>query len=104
MKQELVDRIKHDPDFIRLTRERSRFAWILSIIMLVIYFGFVLTIAFDPAILGTPLSEGSVTTIGIPIGIGVIVSAFILTGIYVRRANSEFDELSNRIKDKVKGL
>lgn len=104
MKQELVDRIKNDPDFIRLTRERSRFAWILSIIMLVIYFGFVLTIAFDPAILGTPLSEGSVTTIGIPIGIGVIVSAFILTGIYVRRANSEFDELSNRIKDKVKGL
>ena len=103
MKQELVDIIKNDPDYTRLISERSRFAWTLTIVMLVIYFGFVLTIAFDPALLGTPLSEGSVTTIGIPIGIGVIVAAFILTGIYVRRANSEFDELTNRIKAKAKG-
>lgn len=103
MRQELVDVIKNDPDYIRLVRERSRFAWTLTIVMLVIYFGFVLTIAFDPSLLGTPLSEGSVTTIGIPIGIGVIVSAFILTGIYVRRANGEFDELTNRIKAKAKG-
>ncbi len=103
MKQEMVDRIKNDPDYLRLVQERSRFAWTLTIVMLVIYFGFVLTIAFDPQLLGTPLSEGSVTTIGIPIGIGVIVSAFILTGIYVRRANSEFDELTNRIKAKAKG-
>ncbi|MDD4883006.1 MAG: DUF485 domain-containing protein [Sulfuricurvum sp.] len=103
MKQEMVDRIKNDPDFILLTRERSKFAWTLTIIMLAIYFGFVLTIAFDPSILGTPLSSGSVTTIGIPIGIAVIISAFILTGIYVRRANGEFDELSARIKEKAKG-
>ncbi|WP_298693784.1 DUF485 domain-containing protein [uncultured Sulfuricurvum sp.] len=103
MKQEMVDRIKNDPDFILLTRERSKFAWTLTIIMLAIYFGFVLTIAFDPLILGTPLSSGSVTTIGIPIGIAVIISAFILTGIYVRRANGEFDELSARIKEKAKG-
>ncbi len=103
MKQELVDRIKNDPDFLKLVSERSRFAWILTIIMLVIYFGFVLVIAFDPSFLGTPLFEGSVTTIGIPIGVGVILSAFILTGIYVRRANGEFDELTRRIKAKAKG-
>ncbi len=54
MKQEMVDRIKNDPDFLKLVRVRSRFAWTLTIIMLVIYFGFVLTIAFDPSILGTP--------------------------------------------------
>jgi len=103
MKQEMVDRIKNDPDYIQLTRERSTFAWTLTIVMLVIYFGFVLTIAFDPSLLGTPLSAGSVTTVGIPIGIGVILSAFILTGIYVRRANSEFDELTAKIKSKAKG-
>lgn len=103
MKQELVDRIKNDPDYIQLVSERSRFAWILTVIMLVIYFGFVLIIAFDPAFLGKPLAEGSVTTIGIPIGIGVIVSAFVLTGIYVQRANGRFDELTNRIKTKAKG-
>lgn len=102
MKQALVDRIKNDPDYIHLVSERSRFAWILTIIMLVIYFGFVLVIAFDPSFLGTPLFKGSVTTIGIPIGVGVILSAFILTGIYVRRANGEFDELTRRIKEKAK--
>lgn len=103
MRQDMVDRVKNDPDFLKLVRVRSRFAWTLTIIMLVIYFGFVLTIAFDPSILGTPLSEGSVTTVGIPVGIAVIVSAFLLTGIYVRRANSEFDELTHRIKMKAKG-
>jgi uncharacterized membrane protein (DUF485 family) len=103
VKQELVDRIKNDPDYIQLVSERSRFAWILTVIMLVIYFGFVLIIAFDPAFLGKPLAEGSVTTIGIPIGIGVIVSAFVLTGIYVQRANGRFDELTNRIKTKARG-
>lgn len=103
MKQEMVDRIKNDPDFLQLTRVRSKFAWTLTIVMLVIYFGFVLVIAFDPALLGTPLSEGSVTTVGIPVGVGVIVSAFILTGIYVRRANTEFDELTAKIKAKAKG-
>jgi uncharacterized membrane protein (DUF485 family) len=103
MKQEMVDRIKNDPDFLQLTRERSKFAWTLTIVMLVIYFGFVLVIAFDPALLGTPLSEGSVTTVGIPVGVGVIISAFILTGIYVRRANGEFDALTAKIKAKAKG-
>lgn len=103
MKQEMVDRIKNDPDFIHLVKVRSKFAWTLTIVMLVIYFGFVLTIAFDPSILGTPLSEGSVTTVGIPVGIGVIISAFVLTGIYVRRANGEFDELTAKIKNKAKG-
>lgn len=103
MKQEMVDRIKNDPDYIQLIRERSKFAWTLTIVMLVIYFGFVLTIAFDPSLLGAPLSEGSVTTVGIPIGIGVILSAFILTGIYVRRANGEFDDLTAKIKSKAKG-
>lgn len=103
MKQELVDQIKSDPNFIHLVHARSKFAWTLTIAMLVIYFGFVLTIAFNPSILGTPLSARSVTTIGIPIGIGIIISAFILTGIYVRRANSEFDELTAKIKAKAKG-
>jgi len=103
MKQDMVDRIKNDPDFLQLTRVRSKFAWTLTIIMLVIYFGFVLVIAFDPALLGTPLSEGSVTTVGIPVGVGVIISAFILTGIYVRRANGEFDALTAKIKAKAKG-
>jgi uncharacterized membrane protein (DUF485 family) len=65
--------------------------------MLIIYFGFILLVAFGKGFLGTPMGSG-VTTIGIPIGVAVIVSAFLLTGIYVRRANTEFDALTEKIK------
>lgn len=103
MKDEWVEKIKNDPDFAALVRKRSRFGWLLTIVMLGIYFGFVLLIAFDPSLLGRPVTSGSAMTIGIPIGAGVIFSAFILTGVYVWRANGEFDELTNRIKTKIKG-
>ena len=97
-----IDRIRENPAFQELVAKRSRFAWTLTIIMLVIYFGFILLVAFAKGFLGTPMGTG-VTTIGIPIGVAVIVSAFVLTGIYVRRANSEFDALTEKIKkDAVK--
>ena len=103
MTQEQVNKIKNDPNFIELTQKRSSFAWVLSIAMLVVYFAFILTIAFNPSALGTPLGDDTVTTVGIPVGIAVIIFAFALTGIYVKRANSEFDELTNKIKENMKG-
>ena len=102
MNKELVEKIKANPDYQNLVKTRNGFAIKLSIAMLVVYFTFILTIAFKPALLGTPLSADSVTTIGIPIGIAIIIFAFILTGIYTKRANGEFDELSNKIKESVK--
>lgn len=102
MQQDLVERIKSNPKYEELVSKRTRLAWILSILMLGIYYAFVLVIAFNPAILGTPISENSVITIGIPIGVAIIVFAFILTGIYVVRANGEFDELSKQIKEEAK--
>ena len=102
MRQELVDKIKANPDYQTLVKTRSRFAIKLTIAMLVVYFAFILTIAFEPALLGTPLSADSVTTLGIPIGMVIIVFAFILTGIYTKRANTEFDDLTKKIKNSVK--
>jgi uncharacterized membrane protein (DUF485 family) len=98
MQPEVVEKIKNDPKYRELVRKRSRFAWKLSLVMLVVYYAFILTIAFDPSLLGTPLGENSVTTVGIPVGIAIIFVAFILTGLYVRRANGEFDELSRNVK------
>lgn len=97
----VIDKIRRDPQFQELIAKRTSFAWLLSIVMIVIYFGFVLLIAFVPSFLGTRIGTG-VTTIGIPLGLFVIVSAFVLTGIYVRRANSEFDALTKEILEKVK--
>jgi len=92
-----VDHIRNNPKFAELVRKRNAFAWTLSAAMLVIYFGFILIIAFNKAWLGTLLSEGGVTTIGFPIGVGVILSAIALTGVYVYRANGEFDDMNRQI-------
>lgn len=101
MQQDLIHAIKSNPKYHELVSKRAKFAWSLAIAMLAIYYGFVLVIAFNKQILAQPLWEGSVATVGIPVGIGVILSAFALTGIYVFRANSEFDRLTNEIKEEV---
>ena len=93
-------KIRRNPRFVELVRQRGALARNLTIAMLVIYFGFILLVAFAKGFLGTPISEGSVTTIGIPIGLFVIVSAFVLTGIYVAKANTTFDELNTQILEE----
>jgi uncharacterized membrane protein (DUF485 family) len=90
------NQVLRNPGFQELVRQRTRFAWTLSIAMLVIYFGFILLVAFAKPLLATKIGDG-VTSLGIILGLGVIVSAFILTGIYVQRANSRFDELTRRL-------
>ena len=102
MNKELVEKIKANPDYQKLIKIRTAFSIKLTIAMLVVYFTFILTIAFNPSVLGTPLSSDTVTSIGIPIGIAIIIFAFVLTGIYTKRANGEFDDLSNKIKQAVK--
>ncbi len=101
MNQDLVRKVTSNPKYHELVSKRSRFGWTLAILMLIIYYGFILLIAYAPKFLATPISAAGVTTIGIPIGVGVILSAFVLTGIYVARANSEFDRLNNEIKKEV---
>ena len=86
----MLARVADDPRYRDLVRERSRFGWTLTIIMMVVFFGYISLIAYDKAFLARP-AFGGTTTLGIPIGIGVILIAILLTGIYVRRANRRFD-------------
>ena len=90
----IYQRVVNNPRFRELVQKRSRFAWLLSGITLTMYVAFILLIAFDPQWLGTPLYEGATITRGIPVGVGLIVISFVLTGIYVIRANGEFDRLT----------
>lgn len=94
-------RIQANPRFQELVAKRERFAWTLSAIMLGLYVAFILLIAFEPQLLGTRISADSPITWGIPIGVGLILSAFVLTGIYVQRANGEFDTLNQAVLDEV---
>lgn len=102
MNRETVEKIKSNPDYQKLISTRNSFAVKLSILMLSIYFLFILLIAFNPTFLGTPLSSDSVTTIGIPVGMAIIIFAIVLTGIYTKRANGEFDDLTNSVKNSLK--
>lgn len=96
----LIEKVKRDPEFLALERRRSRFAWTLSAAMVAIYFGFILVVAFAPGLLATPIGGGT-TTLGIPLGVGVILAAFVLTGLYVRRANTDFDVATQRIIERL---
>ena len=102
MTDPVVERIQRDPKYQKLTSTRNKFGWTLAILMLVVYYGYIALIAFDKEFLAKPMGAG-VTTIGIPIGMAVIVFTIIITGIYVRRANSEFDALTRELlKDATK--
>lgn len=101
MQKNVVDVVKNSKSYQELLSKRTSFSLKLAGVMLVMYYAFILVIAFDKKLLGVSLS-GGVTTVGIPVGIGIIVASFILTGIYTKRANTEFDELSEKVKEEVK--
>ena len=97
--KDVTERIRANPKYHELRRKRNTFGWLLTFCMFVVYYGYIALIAFNKEFLSLPLGSG-VTTIGVPIGMGVIVFTIVITGIYVRRANSEFDELTRQILEK----
>jgi uncharacterized membrane protein (DUF485 family) len=100
MEQDTYARIRSHPKFRELVERRGRFALQLSILMLAIYYGFIMVVAFAPEVLGIPVF--GVITLGIPLGILIIVAAFALTGVYVAKANTEFDDLNQEILEGLK--
>ncbi|WP_432382818.1 DUF485 domain-containing protein [Duganella sp. P38] len=101
MHDDLVQQLKRDPNYHQLVKSRSRFGWLLTAAMMVVYYGYILLIAFDKEFLATKTGEG-VMTWGMPIGLFVIIFTVLITGVYVRRANSKYDELTQAIHAKVK--
>lgn len=93
----MLQRIAADPNYQELRTRRLRFGWLLTIAMMIVYYGFILLVAFGKQTLATPIGSG-VMTWGIPLGFGVILFTIIVTAIYVMRANREYDDLTDRIK------
>ncbi len=102
--QHFYRRIYADPDFHELERKRGRFSWLLASIVMLTYFSFILVIAFAPELFATPIIEGKTITWGILVGLFVILLSFLLTGVYVYRANKEFDQITKDIVDRVRKL
>ncbi|RTL53450.1 MAG: DUF485 domain-containing protein [Rhodocyclaceae bacterium] len=101
MQEDLVQKVKSNPTYQELKAKRTAYGWTLTIIMLVAYYGYIGVIAFDKALFAAKLGEG-VTTWGIPVGVGLIVFTVIITGLYVRRANTEFDEMTAKLLKEIK--
>jgi uncharacterized membrane protein (DUF485 family) len=94
--------IQNHPAFRQLTTERTRLGFGMSLVMAATYFAYILTVAFWPWLLGHPLWSGTVITWGVLIGIGLIALGFLLTAVYVRRANSRFDPLSQLLQEDLR--
>lgn len=93
-------RIRQNPKFAEMVSKRTRLAILLSLIVLVPYYTFMMITAFNPALLAQPISEGSIVTIGWPVGAILIIGSWLTTAVYIRRANGEFDELNKEILDE----
>jgi len=89
--------MRENPKFQQLVDKRGRFAWTLSAIVLTMFYGFEMVVAFSPASLGRPIAEGSMVTVGVAVELFMFIFFWVLTAIYVRRANTEFDALTEEI-------
>ena len=87
-----------DPDFKDLVARKNRISSILTVLTLIIYYGFILLIAFKRDLFASK-TAGNVT-LGVFLGIGVIIACFLLTGVYVRWANRNYDAMVDRLKQK----
>jgi uncharacterized membrane protein (DUF485 family) len=88
-------RIESDPNYHKLVSERKSLGWTLAIITLIMYYGYIAIVAFIPSLIAIPLF-GSIT-VGIALGVAIILASILLTGIYVMRANAEYDDLTAAI-------
>ncbi|MEO8014268.1 DUF485 domain-containing protein [Polaromonas sp.] len=100
MDDDLVQRIARNPKYQELKAKRTSYGWWLTLAMMVVYYGFILLVAFNKPFLSQRMGEG-VMTIGVPIGFGVIVFTIVITAIYVQRANKEFDDLTAEVTKAV---
>lgn len=95
--QDIQDRIRANPKFQEFVSKRNSYSILMTIIGMIAYYGFILLVAFDKELLAQKLGSGMTTSLGVPLGVGVIAFTIILTWIYVRRANTEFDDTNEAI-------
>jgi len=95
--QDIQDRIRDNPKFQAFVAKRNAYSFLMAILGAIAYYGFILLVAFNPHFIGQKLGAGMTTSLGVPIGVGVILFTIVITWIYVRRANSEFDDTNAEI-------
>ncbi|HJU74552.1 MAG TPA: DUF485 domain-containing protein [Gemmatimonadaceae bacterium] len=87
---------EHDRHFRALTQRHGAFAATLTVAMIVLYFGFILLIAYNKPLMARLLAPG--LSVGILLGALVIVISWLLTWVYVRWANTHYDTAVDKLK------
>jgi uncharacterized membrane protein (DUF485 family) len=90
----------NSPEFKKLVSKRWSVSAVLLIALFVMYYGYILLIPYAPDFMKSKVGE--VTTMAIPLGIGVIVLAFLLTAFYVGWANKSYDPEVDRLKGQLR--
>lgn len=93
--------ILSDPEFVELTRQRKSISLVLTLLEFVIYFGFILLVAFGQGFLARMFTQR--VPMGIPIAVGAIFFSWVLTGIYIKWANDTYDPMVKNVKSKIGG-
>jgi len=102
MNDTLVDRIESNPKYKELIAKRNSLALKLGVFILVMFYSYITIIAFNKELFATKIWEDGVTTIGFPIALIILVVSFLTTLVYVKKANTEYDDLINEIKKDVR--
>jgi uncharacterized membrane protein (DUF485 family) len=94
-----VHEIIESPDFKALVGRRWTVSIVLTILLFVVYYGYILLIAANKAAVSQKVGE--FTTLAIPLGVSVIVVAWILTFLYVLWANAKYDPMVTELKSRL---
>ena len=100
MRDDLTTRVEQSSTYQKLVKTRSSYGWLLTALMMIVYYGFILLVAFGKDFMSQRIGDG-VITYAMPIGLFVLVFTVVITGVYVRRANTEFDELNEAVRKEV---
>jgi uncharacterized membrane protein (DUF485 family) len=88
-------------DLAALDAERWRMALSLTAAAMIVYFGFILLVAFGKPFLARIIVPG--LSVGIAMGTLVIVTSWLLIWVYVRWANGHYDEAVSRLRQGADG-
>ncbi|MFQ5533386.1 MAG: DUF485 domain-containing protein [Sphingomonadales bacterium] len=102
MSPETIDAISSHPEFQLLKRKRGRLVRLLSGLTIGLYGLFIAALAYMPGLITQPLGDGVVTTVGILFSFTFVISLVVMLAIYVRRANQEFDLLTQKVLEDIK--
>ncbi|AUZ04697.2 hypothetical protein ADP71_09860 [Vitreoscilla sp. C1] len=103
MEKNIARQVLENPKFQKMAKTKSMYCWSYSALMFVIYVIFIMYMGHQDFhhVYGTPVSEGSTTTVGIYVGLFVILFAIAITGVYVRQANGPLEVITQDVVSEV---